>query len=189
MNETRHSDRNRPGAHSARTPSAGDQPRDSRLREAWWRAHSPRPFCPSMMNLPRLLNRQRRLRPRLSHPHSRHRRRSPPLAQRHGLECHPDAPGGYGNYNFILNAQGASRATPTSIAADGLLLDTDRSQAPRLLAHLDHFIIMDDVELSPLDEATTGIGFSGPQAAQSSTQLGLNASGAGAHAIRCCDPR
>src|SRR5271154_6895510 len=84
-------------------------------------------------------------------------------------------PEGQGNYNFILNAQGR-------IQGDGyiyhcptdLLLDTDRSQAARLLAHLDHFIIMDDVELHSLDEATTGIGLIGPQAEATLEALGLN---------------
>ena len=87
-------------------------------------------------------------------------------------------PEGQGNYNFILNAQGR-------IQGDGyiyrrshdLLLDTDRSQFPRLLAHLDHFIIMDDVELDSLDGSTTGIGLAGPKAEVMLKALGLNPSG------------
>ncbi len=86
-------------------------------------------------------------------------------------------PEGHGNYNFILNAQGR-------IQGDGyiyrgtsdLLLDTDRSQAARLFSHLDHFIIMDDVELQPLDEANTGIGLTGPQAGPILHRLGLDIS-------------
>jgi folate-binding protein YgfZ len=84
---------------------------------------------------------------------------------------------GSGNYNFILNAQGRIQGDAYIFrAADHLLLDTDRSQAHRLLAHLDHFIIMDDVELSPLDETTTGIGILGPGAAGALDGLGLAAS-------------
>jgi folate-binding protein YgfZ len=86
-------------------------------------------------------------------------------------------PEGTGNYNFILNAQGRIQGDAYIYrTADDLLLDTDISQAARLLAHLDHFIIMDDVELHPLDEATTGIGFIGPQAGAALDALGFNSS-------------
>jgi folate-binding protein YgfZ len=77
---------------------------------------------------------------------------------------------GHGNYNFILNAQGRIQGDAFVYRrADDLLLDTDRFQAPRLLAHLDHFIIMDDVELHPLDDSATGIG----QTAIGQTSIGL----------------
>src|SRR5271170_6721789 len=90
------------------------------------------------------------------------------------IQTHPE---GNGNYNFILNAQGRIQGDAYVYrAADHLLLDTDRSQIARLFAHLDHFIIMDDVELYRLDDATTGIGFIGPQAALALAALGLNAS-------------
>jgi folate-binding protein YgfZ len=86
-------------------------------------------------------------------------------------------PESHGNYNFILNAQGRIQGDACIYrAVDDLFLDTDRSQAPRLLAHLDHFIIMDDVELHSLDDATTGIGLIGPQAAATLDALGLAAS-------------
>jgi folate-binding protein YgfZ len=86
-------------------------------------------------------------------------------------------PKGHGNYNFILNAQGKIQGDAYIYrAADELLIDTDRSQSDRLRAHLDHFIIMDDVELHSLDEATTGIGLIGPGAANLLDRLGLNAS-------------
>jgi folate-binding protein YgfZ len=83
-------------------------------------------------------------------------------------------PEGQGNYNFILNAQGRIQGDCYIYRrANDLLLDTDRSQAPRLFSHLAHFIIMDDVELSSLDEATTGIGVIGPQAKAILAGLGL----------------
>jgi folate-binding protein YgfZ len=86
-------------------------------------------------------------------------------------------PEGHGNYNFILNAQGKIQGDAYIYRAAGeLLIDTDRSQAPRILAHLDHFIIMDDVELHPLDEATTGIGLIGPRASALLDELGLHVS-------------
>ena len=83
----------------------------------------------------------------------------------------------HGNYNFILNAQGRIQGDAYIYrTADALWLDTDRSQAPRLLAHLDHFIIMDDVELQPLDDVTTGIMLRGPKSAAILDALGMNAS-------------
>jgi len=81
---------------------------------------------------------------------------------------------GEGNYSFILNAQGRIQGDCYIYCrSSGLLLDTDRSQAPRLLTHLDHFIIMDDVDLHSLDESSTGIGLTGPQAAFALKTLGL----------------
>jgi folate-binding protein YgfZ len=86
-------------------------------------------------------------------------------------------PEGQGNYSFILNAQGRIQGDCYIYRRAGdLLLDTDRSQASRLLAHLDHFIIMDDVELDSLDKTTTGIGLTGRAAASLLETLGLTAS-------------
>jgi folate-binding protein YgfZ len=83
-------------------------------------------------------------------------------------------PQGYGNYTLILNAQGRIQGDGYVFrAADHLLLETDRSQLPRLLAHLDHFIIMDDVELYELDAASTTLGLAGPQAPEVLEALGL----------------
>ncbi len=85
-------------------------------------------------------------------------------------------PEGTGNYNFILNAQGRIQGDAYIYrTAEELFLDTDKSQAARLIAHLDHFIIMDDVELHPLDDASTAIGLSGPQAGPVLDSLGFNA--------------
>ncbi len=85
-------------------------------------------------------------------------------------------PEGQGNYNFILNAQGRIQGDCYIYRRAGdVLLDTDRSQASRLLSHLDHFIIMDDVELHSLDETTTGIGLTGPGAASILQTLGFAA--------------
>lgn len=81
---------------------------------------------------------------------------------------------GYGNYTLILNAQGRIQGDGYVFrAADQLTFETDRSQAPRLLAHLGHFIIMDDVELHELDAETTTLGLAGPQAAKTLESLGL----------------
>jgi folate-binding protein YgfZ len=80
----------------------------------------------------------------------------------------------HGNYSFLLNAQGRILGDATiHCLPDSLLLQTDRSQISSLLAHLDHFIIMDDVELQPLDASFTTIGVAGPRAAEILASLGL----------------
>ncbi len=83
-------------------------------------------------------------------------------------------PQGYGNYTLILNAQGRIQGDGYIFrASDDLLLETDRSQAARLISHLDHFIIMDDVELHELDAEHTILGLAGPQAPETLSSLGL----------------
>ncbi len=68
------------------------------------------------------------------------------------------------NYTFLLNAQGRIQGDGEVYAlADALLLATDHGQAERLRAHLDHFIIMDDVELS-VEAGITAVGLAGPDA-------------------------
>ncbi len=62
---------------------------------------------------------------------------------------------GEGCYNFLLNAQGRIQGDCT-IYRDPLtekpefLLETDTSQIDAIQQHLDHFIIMDDVELADI---------------------------------------
>ncbi len=69
------------------------------------------------------------------------------------------------NYTFLLNAQGRIQGDGEVYALPGaLLLATDRAQVERLRAHLDHFIIMDDVELT-VEADMTAVGLAGPNAA------------------------
>jgi folate-binding protein YgfZ len=80
---------------------------------------------------------------------------------------------GHWNYSFLLNSQGRIQGDANIYrTAENLILQTSRSQISRLSAHLDHFIIMDDVELHPLDAARTAIGIAGPRAAEVLTKLG-----------------
>lgn len=82
------------------------------------------------------------------------------------------------NYSFLLNAQGRILGDATIYRfSDHILLQTDRAQIARLAAHLDHFIIMDEVELHELDAATTSIGIAGPRSSSILTGLGLIPSG------------
>jgi folate-binding protein YgfZ len=68
------------------------------------------------------------------------------------------------NYTFLLNAQGRIQGDGEVYALTGeLLFVTDCEQAPKIAAHLDRFIIMDEVELA-LDHSMTAIGLAGPDA-------------------------
>jgi folate-binding protein YgfZ len=76
-------------------------------------------------------------------------------------------------YTLVLNAQGRIQGDADVYCHDDVLyLETDRSQAERLLAHLRRFIIMDDAKLEELDASTTVLGIAGPRGAEVLTQLG-----------------
>ncbi len=80
-----------------------------------------------------------------------------------------------GNYNFLLNAQGRIQGDANIFAQpDALLIETAASQITTFLAHLEHFIIMDDVELSDISTTESGILVAGPQAASTLAKIGLN---------------
>lgn len=79
-------------------------------------------------------------------------------------------------YTLVLNPQGRIQGDGDVYChEDFLLLETDRSQAERLLTHLRRFIIMDDVKLEELDGSETAIGIAGPQAAEILEKLGAKA--------------
>jgi folate-binding protein YgfZ len=82
------------------------------------------------------------------------------------------APGETG-YTLVLNPQGRIQGdAELSVYEEFLQLETDRSQAERLLSHLRRYIIMDDVKLDPLDGSTTALGIAGPQATSLLQKLG-----------------
>ncbi|HZD75509.1 MAG TPA: folate-binding protein [Acidobacteriaceae bacterium] len=81
---------------------------------------------------------------------------------------------GHGNYSFVLNAQGRILGDCDAYSlADHLLVMTDRSQIPALMAHFDRFIIMDDVTLEEVSAASTALGLAGPLAPQLLAALGV----------------
>jgi len=83
-------------------------------------------------------------------------------------------PEGEGNYSFFLNAQGRIQGDVFIYREAGrLVLDTSADQVGPIMAHLDRFIIMDDVVLGDQREEFTGIGLAGPQASPSIKALGL----------------
>ena len=79
---------------------------------------------------------------------------------------------GEGCYNFVLSVQGRIQADCTTFAqTDSILLQTGRDRIPALMALLDRFIIMDDVELATLE--LEGLLIAGPEAASVLTGLSL----------------
>jgi aminomethyltransferase len=80
---------------------------------------------------------------------------------------------GRGVYAFLLNPQG--RILGDLYArnrGDSITVETDQAQSEKLVATFDHYIIMDDVEVSTLSEVTT-IGIAGPKARQTLHAVGL----------------
>jgi folate-binding protein YgfZ len=76
-----------------------------------------------------------------------------------------DLAAGHGVYAFILNPQGHILGDLTAYnRGESLLVDTDRSQAEKILAIFRKYIIMDKVEVSDLSEQLTALGVSGPKA-------------------------
>jgi folate-binding protein YgfZ len=83
-------------------------------------------------------------------------------------------PEGQGNYSFLLSVQGRIQGDCYVYRRSGdLLLDTGIDQVPALMRHLDHFIIMDDVELADVSRQWTGLSLAGPQAPQVLATLGF----------------
>jgi len=81
-----------------------------------------------------------------------------------------------GAWNLVLNAQGRIQGDLTVWRdGDNLELEIAADQYDRLLAHLDHFIIMDDVELVGPDPsaAETALGLTGPRSDEVLERMGL----------------
>ncbi len=85
-----------------------------------------------------------------------------------------DLPPGHGCYNFLLSAQGRIQGDATIFAEpDHLLLETAAAQIPTLLALLDRFIIMDDVELADITSERKGLLLAGPHSPRLLSSLSL----------------
>jgi aminomethyltransferase len=82
---------------------------------------------------------------------------------------------GEGNYNFLLSVQGRIQGDATIFAEpDALLMETAATQVPGLMALLDRFIIMDDVELADATAGQSGLLIAGPKAASLLARIGLH---------------
>ncbi|HXC97016.1 MAG TPA: hypothetical protein VNU92_15045 [Edaphobacter sp.] len=81
---------------------------------------------------------------------------------------------GHGAYNFFLNAQGRIQGDAIVFAQpESLLIETTSTQISTLLAFLDRFIIMDDVELADTTQSRSGILVAGPASSSLLAEIGL----------------
>ena len=86
-----------------------------------------------------------------------------------------DLPANGGAWNLVLNAQGRIQGDLT-VWREGETLDLviAADQYEKLMAHFDHFIIMDDVELVSVDPTTeTTVGLTGPLSGEVLARMGL----------------
>jgi folate-binding protein YgfZ len=81
---------------------------------------------------------------------------------------------GSGVYAFLLNPQGHILGDMLAYnRGESIIVDTDCSQLEKVLATFDHYIIMDDVEVTNLSEQVTALGIAGPEAGSVMTRAGL----------------
>ena len=71
---------------------------------------------------------------------------------------------GHGVYAFLLNPQGRILGDMNVYnQGETLVVETDRSQLEKILATFDHYIIMDDVEVTDISQEWTALGVAGPK--------------------------
>lgn len=71
---------------------------------------------------------------------------------------------GHGAYAFLLNPQGHILGDMYAYnRGESITVDTDSGQTEKILATFDHYIIMDDVEVTNLSERMTALGIAGPK--------------------------
>ena len=81
---------------------------------------------------------------------------------------------GRGAYAFLLNPQGHILGDLYAYnRGDSMTVDTDSAQAEKILATFDHYIIMDDVNVTNLSEQLTALGIAGPKSRDVLTAAGI----------------
>src|SRR5271155_5252636 len=71
---------------------------------------------------------------------------------------------GRGVYAFLLNPQGRILADMSAYnMGEMIVVETDLSQVDKIVATFDHYIIMDDVEVTNISEKQTTLGLAGPR--------------------------
>jgi folate-binding protein YgfZ len=99
-------------------------------------------------------------------------------------------PEGQGNYSFLLTVQGRILGDCYVYRRSGdVLLDTGIDQVPALMRHLDHFVVMDDVELADVSRDWTALSLAGPRASQVLATLGLTPAASKDENARMSDAR
>jgi folate-binding protein YgfZ len=79
-----------------------------------------------------------------------------------------------GVYSFLLNAQGRILGDMYVYnGGDHLMIDTERSQAPTIIATLQRYIIMDQVELKDISDSLTALAVQGRRAAEAMQAAGF----------------
>ena len=92
---------------------------------------------------------------------------------------------GQGSYNFLLNAQGRIQGDAYAFGAENeILLETDLEQVAPIMALLDRFIIMDDVELADISADRAGLLVVGPVAVETLKSVGIDLDPAEAPALQ-----
>ncbi|MGB2837089.1 MAG: glycine cleavage T C-terminal barrel domain-containing protein [Candidatus Sulfotelmatobacter sp.] len=75
-----------------------------------------------------------------------------------------DLASGHGVYAFLLNPQGRILGDMVVYnLGEKLVVETDRSQVEKIVATFDHYIIMDDVEVTDISAQRTALGLAGPR--------------------------
>ena len=75
-----------------------------------------------------------------------------------------DLAAGHGVYAFLLNPQGRILGDMSVYnLGESLIVETDRSQIEKIVATFDHYIIMDDVEVTDVSGQQTALGVAGPR--------------------------
>ena len=79
-----------------------------------------------------------------------------------------------GVYAFLLNPQGHILGDLYAYnRGESITIDTDRGQEEKILATFDHYIIMDDVEVTNLSEQLTALGIAGPKSREVLAAVGF----------------
>jgi folate-binding protein YgfZ len=85
-----------------------------------------------------------------------------------------DLAAGRGAYAFLLNPQGRILGDLYAYnRGDSIVIDTDRRQLEKMLATFEHYIIMDDVEVTNLSDRITALGVAGPKARDRIAKAGI----------------
>jgi len=75
-----------------------------------------------------------------------------------------DLAAGHGVYSFLLNPQGRILGDLYAYnRGESILVDTDADQLEKMISTFDHYIIMDDVEITKLGGHMTALGVAGPK--------------------------
>ena len=81
----------------------------------------------------------------------------------------------HGVYAFLLNPQGRIQADLYAYnRGDSLLVEMDKALLEKVLQAFDHYIIMDDVELTNVTDQRAGIGAAGPRAPEVLRTAGIH---------------